>query len=188
MATSLPAADMKTNKRKSTQKLTVASLCAALGVVLLLIGSVVDVLDITMAALASLTVVFAVIELRGNYPWMIFAVTALLSLLLLPNKTPALLYAAIAGYYPIVKWQFEKRFSRSVAMLFKGIVFLGAAALFVYISLKFFVVAELVMQPWYWIFIPLVVVFFLLYDIAMTRLITFYLVRWRRHFRFLEKN
>ena len=179
---------MRTNRRKGTQKLTVASLCAALGVVLLLIGSLVDVLDITMAALASLTVVFAVIELRGNYPWMIFAVTALLSLLLLPNKAPALLYAAIAGYYPIVKWQFEKRFSRTLAMLLKGIVFLGAAALFVYLSLRFFVVAELVIQPWYWIFIPLVVAFFVLYDVAMTRLITLYLVRWRRHFRFLSND
>ena len=179
---------MKTNRRKSTQKLTVASLCAALGVVLLLIGSVVDVLDITMAALASLTVVFAVIELRGSYPWLIFAVTALLSLLLLPNKAPALLYTCIAGYYPIVKWQFEKRFSRPLAMLFKGIVFLGAAALFVYISLKFFVMASFTMQPWYWAVPLLVVAFFFLYDLAMTRLITFYLVRWRRHFRFLNSD
>ena len=65
------------------------ALCAvlsALGVVLLYLGSFIEVLDLSVALLASLAIVVLVIERGGAYPMMTYGVTALLSLLLLPNK------------------------------------------------------------------------------------------------------
>ena len=77
----------------STKKLAVCSMLCALGVIMLSLGSLVDVLDITMAVVASLFCIFAVIEYGGSAPWMIYISTSLLALILAPMpKTAAFLY------------------------------------------------------------------------------------------------
>lgn len=160
---------------------------AALGTVLLTVGAYFSVLDLSMAAVASLTVVFAVIELKGKYPYLVYLVTSVLSLLL-PSRTPALLYALFAGYYPILKACLEGRFSRTVSWLFKIVAFLAAFSLIAFLSVKVFTFFELTWQSWYVAGLLLAVAVFVLYDIALTRLITAYLVRWRRRFRFRFEN
>ena len=66
--------------------MTLCAVLSALGVVLLYLGSFIEVLDLSVALLASLAIVVLVIERGGAYPMMTYGVTALLSLLLLPNK------------------------------------------------------------------------------------------------------
>ena len=184
---SYPAADMNT-RRKATRKLTAAAVLAALGVVFLALGAVVEVLDLSMAAIASLTVVFAVIELRGKYPVLVYLVTALLAFLLLPSKTPALFYACFAGYYPMLKAVFEGRFSSPVSWLLKLFCFFASMSLIVFAGVKLLFPSGFVWQPWYMlILLPLALVF-VLYDVALTRLITFYVVRLQRKFRFLQNE
>ncbi|MBO5842495.1 MAG: hypothetical protein J6R46_05805, partial [Clostridia bacterium] len=56
-------------------------------------------LDLSMAALASLITVWAAEELDGSYPWLIWLVTSLLSLLLMPFNTAAWEYLLFAGLY-----------------------------------------------------------------------------------------
>ena len=68
-------------KIKGTRALTVSAVLCALGVILLAFGALFQVLDLTMAVVASILVIFAVIELGGKYPYLIYAVTALLSVL-----------------------------------------------------------------------------------------------------------
>ena len=58
-----------------TKKMTLGAILSAMGVALLFIGSFIETLDLTMAALASFFCIFAVIELGGVYPWLIFSVT-----------------------------------------------------------------------------------------------------------------
>ncbi len=95
-------------RRIATRALALCAIFSALGVVFLYFGAVVEVFDLTMAALSSLLVIMVVIEMRGGYPWMLYAVTSLLSLLLLPNKLPAFFYLFFAGVYPILKAYFER--------------------------------------------------------------------------------
>lgn len=170
---------MGVRRKKSTRKLTAAAVCVALGVVLLALGSLVEVLDISMAAIASLAVVFGVIELKGSYPYLIYLVTSVLALVLLPQKTPALLYACFAGFYPILKNLFEGRLSRTVAWVLKVLTFLLGCALAIFLTLWLFFEGELSYQRWYPVLILPLVLVFVLYDIAMTRLITAYMLRWR---------
>ena len=170
-------------RRKQTQYLTAAAICVALGVVLLALGSLIEVLDISMAVLASLTVVFARIELRGKYPYLVFAATALLSLLLLPQKTPALLYACFAGFYPILKGVFEGKLPRALCFAAKVASFLCGLVLYVFLSVKIFFIGEVVWKNAYlWLVLPAVGVF-VVYDIALTRLITAYFTRLRSRLR-----
>lgn len=175
---------MAMRRKKSTVRLAAAAVLAALGVVLLTLGAFIEVLDLSMAAIASLTVVFAVIELKGKYPYLVYLVTSVLSLLLLPSKTPALLYALFAGYYPILKACLEGRFSRTASWLIKILVCNAAFALVALVSVKLLTLYEISWQHWYWAIPVIATAVFVLYDIALTRLITAYLVRWRRRFRF----
>ncbi len=170
---------MKRKTRSTTKKLVFAALAAALGVALLALGSLFEVLDISMAILASLFVVFGVIELGGAYPYLIFAVTAALSMLLVPQKSAPALYLVFFGYYPILKAVFEKYFSRVVSWLFKILLFYLALAVLVFAAVKilFLPFADLLRVYWFLAFLAGGV--FVLYDIALTRLITFYLFRLR---------
>ena len=159
---------------------------SALGVVLLYMGSIIEVLDISMAVLASLACIIAVIEYGKSAPWAIYAVTSVLSLILLPNKTPAVFYAIFFGFYPILKEKFEKR-SKAVCWVLKEIVFniclllMAAAAYFLTTMGE----NTLLQMP---TFIAIVIILaelvFVLYDIAMTRLISFYIISLRHRFKF----
>ena len=179
------AADLATPRKSSTRRLAAAAVLSALGVVFLAIGAFLSVLDLSMAAIASLVVIVAVIELKGKYPYLVYLVTSVLSLLLpLPSKMPTLFFALFAGYYPILKAYLEGRFSRTVSWLLKIFAFLAALALIALVSVKVFTLFEFTWQAWYAGGAVLAVAVFVLYDIALTRLITAYLFRWRRRFRF----
>ena len=176
---------MRKEGKKTTRRLTVSAILAALGVVLLMLGSLVQVLDLSMAAIASLTVVFAVIEIRGKYPLLIYVVTSLLSLLLLPVKTAALIYFLFAGYYPMVKEILEKKLPKGVAFAVKILLFCVGGALALLAAEKLFLMDLSLLWANWW-YLLLLVPIFLLYDIALTRLISAYVYRWRARLRFPE--
>ena len=170
--------------RKRTKYITLSAMLSALGVVLLSLGSLIEVLDITNAVLASMLCIYAVIEMGGAYPWMIWLVTSTLGLLLLPVKTPAVFYALFAGFYPIVKEKLEK-LKRPLSDLFKLVVFhvcLGGIVL----VMTLFIPNALGLEDAKWMPVVLYLMslaVFVLYDIALTRLISFYLIRLRKRFR-----
>lgn len=163
--------------RRRTVCLTLSALLAALGVVLLALGSLFETLDLSMAALASFFCIYAVIEMRGGYPWMIWIVTAGLAFLLLPQKTPALFYVFI-GHYPMVKALVE-RLPRLVSWVVK-LVWLHLSGALIFVTARFLLApaAEWDSRAWYWILLYFgVLVAFVLFDLALTRIISFYLVR-----------
>ena len=173
-------------KIKGTRALTVSAVLCALGVILLALGSLLQVLDLTMAALASILVIFAVIELGGKWPFLIYAVTALLAMLLVPYKTAALVYLCFTGYYPIVKAFAEGRLSKLWGWVLKLLCFNAALALMLFLAFKFFTAFEIT-GMWYYLALPACSVVFVVYDIALTRLIGVYVFKWRSRFRFLHK-
>ena len=173
-------------KIKGTRALTVSAILCALGVILLALGSLLQFLDVTMAALASFLVIFAVIELGGKYPVLVFAVTALLSVLMVPYKTAALMYLCFAGYYPLLKAVLEGHLPKVWAWVLKILTFNAALVLTVFIAVKLFS-ALTIPTRWYYYLMPVCTAVFVLYDVALTRVITAYLTRWRHRFRFLHK-
>ena len=157
---------------------------SALGVVLLYFGALIEVVDISMAVIASLLCVFAVIEYSGAYPWFIFAATGILSILLLPNKTPAAMYVAFFGFYPIIKEKLE-RLPKVICWALKEVIFNASLVVMIVLAVFVFTVGELEVGIGYIVaFALLCEVAFVLYDIALTRLISFYFFRLRSRFRF----
>ena len=163
--------------RRQTVCLTLSALLAALGVVLLGLGSLFETLDLSMAALASFFCIYAVIEMRGGYPWMIWVVTSGLAFLLLPQKTPALFYLFL-GHYPMIKALVE-RLPRTISWVIK-LVWLHLSGLLIFLAMRFLLTpsAKWDFRAWYWILLYLgALAAFILFDLALTRIITFYLVR-----------
>ncbi len=172
---------MNETNHMRTKRLAVCAMLSALGVVILGIGSVISVMDISMAVIASLFCVFAVIEYGGAAPWLVFLVTGVLSLLL-PQKAPAAMYLLFFGYYPILKEKLEKR-PKAVAWILKEAVF--QVALVAMLLLYHFLFMASGTTPWtmYVLLALIAEIVFPIYDIALTRLITLYLFRLRKRFR-----
>ena len=160
--------------RGRTKYLTVSAMLVALGVILLGLGSLINTLDLTVAALASILCVWAVIEMGKTYAWMIWLVTSFLAILLLPRKTPGCFYLFI-GLYPILKERLE-RLPRAVEWVLKIVIFHAMIAL-CWLVLRIFVPEEAALE-FGWLLLAtyaLALVAFLLYDYALTKLISFYL-------------
>lgn len=159
--------------------LAVSAVLSALGVVVMLLGTVISVLDLTMVAIASIFVFFAIIEMGSPYQYLIYVTTSVLAVLLLPDKFSAVLYLMFGGIYPVLKQKFE-RLPPLVSWILKAVYFnavlvatvLGAKYLFNVdeeeLTIMLFAVGNAA---------------FFLYDIAMTKLITYYLLGLRKKFR-----
>ena len=117
-------------KRKTNfdKRMVVAGVLVALSVIILYLGSAIEVLDLTMSAIVSLLVVVIVIEMGYNYAWLTYLATSILSLLLLPQKTPAIFYTCFMGFYPIIKSYVERigsAFVRRTVKLITGNAAIG---------------------------------------------------------------
>ena len=182
-----------------TKKLALGAMLAAMGVVMLAIGGLIEVLDLSMAALASFFCIFAVIEMGKGYPVMVYATTGVLAVLIMPQWLSGWFYLLFFGYYPIVKEKLE-RLPRAVAWILKLLVFNVAITVYAVICyFLFFGELELLMNEFSTLFggmniggLLIFIVFailnvvFVMYDFALTRLISLYLTRFRRRFRFLR--
>ncbi|MBO5270296.1 MAG: hypothetical protein J6B77_05895 [Clostridia bacterium] len=179
---------MKEKRRQNrirVRRITTCAILAALGVVLLYLGALVEVLDLSVGVLASLVCVFATVEMGGAWPWMVYAVVSILSLVLLPQKNPAVIFLLFGGYYPILKAYYE-RLRALPAWVLKLLHFNVA------LTAAFFLLKELFLAPdvaWMNGAIWAVIVYvagnatFLLYDFALTRLISAYLRVFREKLR-----
>lgn len=173
--------------RGRTKYLTVSAMLVALGVILLGLGSLINTLDLTVAALASILCVWAVIEMGKTYAWMIWLVTSFLAILLLPRKTPGCFYLFI-GLYPILKERLE-RLPRAVEWVLKIVIFHAMIAL-CWLVLRIFVPGEAALE-FGWLLLAtyaLALVAFLLYDYALTKLISFYLQKLQKRIGLKRKK
>lgn len=169
---------MSAKRKHQTKLLTVSAMLSALGVVVLALGSVFQTLDLTTAALAAFFCIYAVIEMGGAYPWMIWGVTSFLSLLLLPQKSPAVFFLFI-GCYPILKEKLE-RLPRALCWVLKLVIFHAMAGLFL-LTMRIFFPDELMLSI-SWLLLAsyaIAVVTFVVYDYALSKVITLYLIRFR---------
>jgi hypothetical protein len=164
--------------KKQTGKIALCGLMSSLTVVILYIGSVLEILDLTAAAAASLLVYFAVVELGGFYPWSLWLISSALSLLILPNKFGAAIFAVFAGVYPMFKLLFERN-HRIVSWILKFSMF-NTATVLMMLLVKFFFTAEAESIAFDIAFTVIGNLTFLLYDIAMSKLLILYTVKLRR--------
>ncbi|MGM9653588.1 MAG: hypothetical protein ACI3XP_08135 [Eubacteriales bacterium] len=161
----------------NTRRLVTCGILCALSVTFMLIGAITDILDLSMMMLATLCVAFPVIEIDVRWAWLVWGVTAALSLLLLPKKEIALLYL-LGGMYPIAKSAFE-RLHPVLSWTLKLSMFNTVQLFYILLAQKIlglsgegyeFVAGAMLLNN----------LVFLIYDFALTVFISFYLLRLRK--------
>ncbi len=169
-------------KGNNTKKIAVSAMLAALSFVLLYLGTLTGVLDLCAVTLGALGCAFAVIEMGGIWPWLVAAVTGVLSLLLLPDKFPALEYIVLGGIYPIIK-SYVERLPKIPAWVIKLLYFNGMLTLCL-LTAKYLLVID---EDWAALSMAVYVfanVFFVVFDVALTTFISVYIIRLRKRFKF----
>lgn len=168
-------------RNKKSKAVATSGVLAALAVVILLLGSLIELLDLSAAAMASLVIMVAVIDLGIGYAAGVYAVAAVLSVLLFP-KTATIVFAAFVGYYPIVKVYLDRIKPRLLQYTVKLVLF----------NTFLFAILWLVEQllgagnDWSALGVPLYVLgnlTFLVFDLAIARLSLFYIHKIKRRFQ-----
>lgn len=150
----------------------------ALSVVLVFLTGVIPIGEYVLPALAGLLLVAVVMELGPQWAWSVYLAVSLLSALLAPDKEAVLCYILLFGCYPILKSLIEKRAGRAASLVLKLCVFNAAAVL------EFFLATALLHIPQDsfeifgvnlpWLFLLMGNVVFLIYDYALSLLVTAY--------------
>lgn len=83
-------------------------MAAALGVALMLLGTVIPVLMFLAPAMAGFLVATVCVECGHMMAWTAYGAVSLLGILFVPDKEEALFFVLLLGYYPLVKPWFEK--------------------------------------------------------------------------------
>ena len=165
------------NNKSPARKIALASVLSALCFLMLFIGSVITVMDLSAAALASLVVVIATIEIKSYYPYLIWIVTSILGFLLLPDKFGTIVFACFAGYYPMLKSGLE-RFSPIVSRIAKILAFNVALTAILALSKYVFFTPDTELGFSVAVYGVCNIVF-ILFDIALTKMIGLYIVKLR---------
>ncbi len=93
---------------RQTKKITISAMAIALGVVFMTLGAFVEVLDLTVAAIASCIMIFIFIEIGKPYTYFVWLGTSLLVFVFFPGSFLWVTYLLIFGIYPILKAYIEK--------------------------------------------------------------------------------
>lgn len=164
------------------KRIVVCGALCALAVIILYLGSLIEVLDLSMGAIASLVIVLIVIEMGYSYAWITYVATSILSLILLPQKFGAVIFAVFMGFYPIVKSYIEKLNSAPLRWCLKLIV-ANAAFFAMFLVMKYFMPDQLESDAMMLALYALANVAFVLYDYAVSKLITAYFYKLRERLR-----
>lgn len=161
---------------KNTKKLAFSALMAALGITFMYAGALLEVLDLSTAALASICVMLVLTELGMRYAWLTFAVAGILSLILLPIKFAAILFLGFLGFYPMAKSFFERKFRGWKCLVLKFLL-LNVCTVLMLLAARFVMAEALWLDV---LTLVLVNVVFVIYDVALTRLLGMYVFVWRK--------
>ncbi len=172
---------------KQSSKCALGGIIAALSLVMMISVAIIPFLTYALPAAAGLLIVIIVIEIDKKWAFGVYCTVAILGMLLVPDKEVAVMYLAFFGYYPILKAVTESKLSVVLGWIIKVMAFLGTMIISYFLMIKFMGVTIDEVDELGIIAIPLLLGMgtfaFVLYDIALTRLITAYLAKWRKYFR-----
>ncbi|MBO4339146.1 MAG: hypothetical protein K5755_03795 [Clostridiales bacterium] len=178
------------NLNKSS-KTALGGIIAAVSVVLMFLTSVIPTLTYAVPAAAGLLLLIMVIEIDKKWATVVYIAVSILSALLIADKEAATMYIAFFGYYPIVKQPIEKHLNKYISWIVKVLIFnasiLAAYLLLIYVfNLSLDDFGEFTKIGLILLYLVFNVVF-VIYDIALTRLITAYIYKWQKQFRKIFK-
>lgn len=164
---------------KKSKKMAINAVMTAAVVVMMYLASVLPTGRLGYLGVASVFGVAAVIESGISGGIMVYLASSLLGLIIVPAKEIVLLYALFFGYYPVLKSFAERRKSPVLGWIIKlGVMNIALTILIFAFETLFFSVSGLDFA------IPatyaIVNVVFILFDIGVSGVISFYITRIHR--------
>lgn len=172
---------------KQSSKCAIGGILSALSLVLMISVAVIPFLTYALPAVAGTLIVLMVIETDKKWAFGVYAAVAILAMILVPDKEVAVMYLAFFGYYPILKAAVESKFSNVIGWIIKVGTFLVTmvASYVLMINLMGVTIDEI--EEFGIIAVPMLLgmgtAAFILYDIALTKLIILYLQKFRKLFK-----
>ncbi len=171
-------------RRTGAGRVAFGGVTAALALVLLIGAGLLPTASYALAATAGILLMPLVVEFGAGWAFGVFAGVGLLGLLLVPDKEAALLYLCFAGWYPIVKAYLERIKSRVLEWVVKLAVFNVTIVGFYQLTVWLLAGAaefegSFLMKYGIWLLWLLADVTFVVYDVALSKLITLYSLRLR---------
>lgn len=161
--------------------------------VVILIPSAMQVFVYALPAMAGMLTMFAVVEIDKKWAIGSYAATSLIGLLFVANKEAVMYYVAFFGYYPVVKAILESKLPRVAEYVLKFLIFNVSIVVSGVVLVKLFgmpydellgIDGESAFFTKYALPIMLCLgnAVFILYDVALTRLVTAYIYVWQKRF------
>lgn len=186
-----------TGKRETAQRKTMriafCGMMTALAVVLMLLGGLVPVLLYVSPLVAGLLLLVVLVEYSRKAAWLTWLATALCILFVGVDKEAAFFYL-FAGYYPILKWDIERKIPSGIRRTAVKLLLFTASSGLMYLLLSLVFPAQSIAAEfgsaglWTWLALVVLMVFcLLLYDRALVSLAILYERRLRPKLKFLHR-
>lgn len=176
-----------------SRRIAMCAVLCALAVVLIFFGTVVEVLDLTAAALAAILLLPILLCYGTRYALLSYGVVSVLSVVLMPQSLAAWMYAGLVGYYPIIKQKLDK-LPKLLGWPIK--LLLLTAVMLLYLLVFHFLVMGGEGSFWNsflagfgevggspvlaWVVIGLSVFTFVVFDFLINRLLILYRLKWQK--------
>lgn len=181
---------------RQSSKIALGGIIAALSVVLMMLTAIPS-MTFVLPAIAGVLLMIMVIEVSKGWAFMVFAAVGLISVFIVPDRMATVMYILFFGYYPILKALMESKLPRIAEWILKFVVF-NASIVAAYFLLTFVMGTPMLdLEFWMEKGIPMGVIIaaalvfadfvFVVYDLALSKLVDMYLRYWRKHFKRIFK-
>ena len=168
---------------KTSYKIALGAVFMAFSAIFMMATSVIPVASFAFPAIAGALLIVINVELGRKWALLVYVGVSLLSLFLSSDHTAVVSFIVFFGYYPIVKGIIEKCRKPVLEWVLKMLLFNAAIAVGVLLTILLFGMDILLMEysefgkAGLGIFILACEVIFVVFDIALTRLITMLIYR-----------
>lgn len=181
---------------KTSYKVALGGIVSSLSLITMIMGGIIPGLEYTIPAVSGMLLSVIVIEIGMKWAFLTYAGVALLTFFIVPNKESGLLFITFLGYYPVLKSAVETWIKSSALRWIVKIAVFNIALVAYYKLVMWLVTSpeladsmdELGRYAAY-ILAAFANIVFVVYDIALTRVIYNLYIKWLRKkvIRHIEK-
>jgi hypothetical protein len=170
-----------TRRNGKTYNIVLGGIIAAISVVFMLLTMLIPIGEFIFPALAGILLISTVFEMGEKWSYLIYAVVGILSIMLLPDKSPAVYYILFLGHYTITKSYIERINNKPLKLILKFIIF-NICGIVSFLIIKFiFKIDTISTLNWYIIYAVILNITFFIYDISLDKMIALYKFKWRKY-------
>ena len=173
---------------KRTSKVALGGVVSSLSLLFMFLTGVIPFATYALPAISGALLIIIVVEYNYKWAYLVYISVSILSVFISPEKDAAAFFIAFFGHYPITKCLLEKIKNRFVEYMLKFLTFnacvISAFTIIVFIFRMNEILSDLGTIGIYGLIIALVLIniVFIIYDIALSRVISAYIHWFRPNF------